>query len=120
MKKVKLMFISILLIVFIGCVQKTRKTTVVYTLKIQDNNDVKSVGIRGNNDPLNWDNDFEMKVLLPDSIYQAIVTYNTGYKFTEIKFTKNGEFEFQNSPNRKVIFSDSDTTRYQATFNSFE
>jgi len=75
------------------------------------------VGLRGNDKPLNWNADYEMKVLVKDSLYKAIITYKTGYKFTEAKFTVNGEFELQSSANRRVTFSNGDTTTYRATFN---
>lgn len=100
-----------------GCVQKTYKKTVVFTLTVQNVKDIKSVGIRGNGKPLSWDNDFEMKPVIQDSIYTATATTVTGYKFAEIKFTVNGEFELKEQPNRRLVFSEGDTTFYNAVFN---
>ncbi|MGG9971365.1 hypothetical protein ACQ33O_06195 [Ferruginibacter sp. SUN002] len=100
-----------------SCVQKTYKKTVVYILKVENQDGIKKVGIRGNDAPLNWQYDFEMKQSKSDSGYVAVVTYLTGYKFTESKFVVNDEFEFPNQDNRKIVFSDKDTTIYTGKFN---
>ena len=100
-----------------SCVQKTSKKTVVYILSVPDINSVKNVVIRGNDKPLSWQSDYEMKKNKSDSTYRAVVTYLTGYKFTEVKFLINNEFELQNLDNRRIAFSNSDTTTYTATFN---
>ena len=112
--------IVILLLLFAqltGCVQKASKKTVVYILSVAGINSIKSVGMRGGDQPLNWQSDFDMKRDRSDSTYKAVVSYLTGYKFTEVKFVVNNEFELQNQDNRRVVFSDSDTTIYTATFN---
>lgn len=101
-----------------GCVQKAYKKTVVITLTVQNMKDIKMAGIRGNGKPLSWDTDFEMKEVIKDSIYTATATTITGYKFAEIKFTVNGEFELKGLPNRRLVFSDGDTTYYNAVFNA--
>lgn len=114
--------ISFLIILFCfilnSCVQKTFTKTVVYNLTVKNIKDIQSAGIRGNDKPLNWNEDLKMEVIKADTLYQTIVTYKTGYKFTEVKFVVNGDFEFQNNPNRRVAFNDKDTTYYQAEFNS--
>ena len=76
------------------------------------------MGIRGQGKPLSWDNDFELKPVVKDSLYTATITAVTGYKFAEIKFTVNGDFELKEQPNRRVVFSDKDTTYYNAIFDS--
>jgi hypothetical protein len=99
-----------------SCVQKTYKKTVVFTLTIKGIKDIKTVGIRGNGKPFSWDSDFEMKPIIKDSIYTATATTITGYKFAEVKFTINGEYELKEKPNRRVELSDKDTTYYNAVF----
>jgi hypothetical protein len=99
-----------------GCVQKTYRKTVVFTLTVQNIKNIKTVGIRGNGKPLSWDKDFEMKPLINDSVYSATATTITGYKFAEIKFTVNGGYELKEKPNRRLNFSDKDTTYYNAVF----
>lgn len=102
----------------IGCVQKSSKKTVVYILKISGGDSVETVGLRGKHNPLNWRSDYEMNKNSTDSTYEAVVTYITGYKFTEVKFSLNNQLEFQEQANRKVVFEDSDTTIFRATYNS--
>ena len=118
MKNYSTILISLLLLSMASCVQKSYKKTVVFTLKIPNIKDIKNTGIRGKGKPLSWDNDFEMKTVVKDSLYTATITTVTGYKFAEIKFTVNGDFELKHQPNRRVVFSDKDTTYYNAVFNS--
>lgn len=117
MKYIFFPFVILFFYITNGCVQKTYKKTVVLTLTVQNMKDIKTAGIRGNGKPLSWDTDFEMKEVIKDSIYTATATTNTGYTFAEIKFTLNGEFELKDQPNRRLVFSDGDTTYYNAVFN---
>jgi putative oxidoreductase len=116
MKKYSVISIILLLLSLAGCVQKSYTKTVVLTLRVSNMKDIKSVGIRGQGKPLSWNKDFEMKPLVKDSLYTAIITAVTGYKFAEIKFTVNGDFELKEQPNRRVVFSDNDSTYYNAVF----
>lgn len=114
-----LLKISILLlcVLMTSCVQKTYKRTVVYTLDVSKIKNIKKVGIRGNDKPLSWDKDTEMKAIKKDSLYQTTITSYTGYKFTEVKFVVNEQFELENKENRRVIFdTKKDTTYVFVTF----
>ena len=86
-----------------------------FTVDVSKVNNIKSVGIRGEK-PLNWNYDTEMTVVKKDSIYTLTKTFETGYKFVEVKFTVNGEYELKDQPNRKVIFNDDGATNYKAVF----
>jgi hypothetical protein len=77
----------------------------------------KKVGIRGNDKPLSWDYNTKMNEIKKDSLYEITVTFETGYKFTEVKFVVNDDFEFKNEDNRRVVFSKKDTTFYNAKYN---
>ena len=113
--------VTIIAIVFsllmTSCVQKTYKKTVVFTLDTSEIKNIKKVGIRGNDKPLSWDYDTEMKAIKKDSLFQITITGETGYKFTEVKFVVNDTFELQNEDNRRVHFSEKDTTFFKAKFN---
>lgn len=99
-----------------SCVQESHQRTVVFQLDVKGIKNIKTVGIRGNN-PLNWNSDYEM-VKGKDSMYSATISGETGYLFTNVKFTINGEFELVDKPNRKVYFdTKKDTTFYKAIFN---
>jgi hypothetical protein len=106
-----------LVILVTSCVQKTYTKTVIYQLKVDTSLHNITVGVRGNDKPLSWDKDLNLKAIDTASVYQGTVTYKTGYKFTEVKFTINGDYELKNDANRRVNFSDKDTTFYEATFN---
>ena len=116
--KLKQVIIAILFsLLLTNCVQKAYKKTVVFTLDVSEIKEVKKVGIRGNDIPLSWDYDTPMKELKKDSLYQVTITTKTGYRFTEIKFVVNDTFELQNEENRRVVFSENDTTFYNAKCN---
>ncbi len=103
---------------FISCVQKTFKKTVVFTLDVSEIKNCKSVGIRGNDQPLSWDKDLKMKEIKKDSLFEITVSGETAFQFTEVKFVVNGVFELQNNNNRRIYFDkEKDTTYYKAKFN---
>ena len=115
--KIKLPICLILTALLTACVQKTYTKTVVYTLHLTGPKSAQTVGIRGNDKPLNWQSDVAMKRSRTDSLtYRAVVTYQTGYLFTEAKFVVNDKFELADQPNRRVVFSKIDTTFYETTF----
>jgi len=107
----------ILAMLFAGCVQETRKVTVAYHIVVNDIANIKSVGVRGSDKPLSWESDLPLEPMVKDSLYRAYVTYNTGYRFTEVKFVVNDTFELNGMENRRVIFSEKDTTVYNALYN---
>ncbi|TFF36116.1 hypothetical protein [Mucilaginibacter psychrotolerans] len=100
-----------------SCVQKTYKRTVVFLLDTKEVKNIHSVGVRGIDKPLSWDYDRPLPALKKDSTYKDTVSFFTGYKFTEVKFVINDQFELKNQPNRRVYFTDGDTTVYRAVFN---
>lgn len=104
----------LILILATSCVQKTYKKTVVFTVDVSEIKNIKKVGIRGNDKPLSWDYDTEMKAIKKDSLYQITLTAETGYKFTEVKFSINDNLEFNDGTNRRIVFSEKDTTYYKA------
>lgn len=103
-----------------ACVQKTHLQKVTYTLDVSKVQNVEKVGIRGSDSPLSWEADLEMKLLVKDSLCQIEVSYLTGYKVTEVKFTVNGNFELQNRENRVVRFGENGETEVKAVFNQLE
>lgn len=118
MKLIITLATTLLIFLMSSCVQKSYKRTVVFTLDVSLIKNIKKVGIRGNDKPLSWDYDTEMKEIQKDSLYQLIVSGETGYKFTEVKFVINDIFELQNKGNRKIYFNEKkDTTIFKAKFN---
>lgn len=116
MKKNSLIIILLSFIAFSSCVQKSSKKTVILMLNVKGIENIQSVGIRGNEKPLNWDYDMELKPIIKDTLYTATFSIVTGYLFTEAKFTINSQFELKEKENRRIFFSKKDTTVYQAKF----
>lgn len=117
MKIFKILIISLIAISLTSCVQKAYERKVTFLLHTEQLKDIEKVGIRGNNRPLTWKKDLEMTALKKDSLYSVTVTFLTGYKFAEVKFVVNDEFELQDKDNRRVIFNENAETIYEATFN---
>jgi hypothetical protein len=117
MKKINLLYSVLLCFLFTSCVQESYNQTVTAILDVSGIKEIKTVGVRGEGKPLSWNEDFEMKSLVKDSLYTATFTGKTGYLFTEIKFVVNGEFEQKDQDNRRVYFDKSRKTIYKATFN---
>lgn len=103
-----------------GCVQKTYKKTVVFELDTSNQKNIETVGIRGDDKPLNWDSSTPLTVVKKDTTYTLTASFVTGYRFTEVKFTVNDEFELKGKDNRRINFSAQDTTYYKAVFDKEE
>lgn len=104
-------------VMFTACVQKKHKKVIVATLKVDNKTNLKTVGIIGGSDPLDWDNGLPMQEIIKDSLYSASFIVETGYKFMELKFTIDGEPELKDGPNRRIDFSDADSIFLKAVFN---
>jgi hypothetical protein len=111
-----IIFMVISILVLSSCVQKTHKRTVVFTLDVSSVKDVKKVGIRGWDTPLSWDEDYPLKEIVKDSLYQVTVTGETGRICVEVKFAVNGQIELESKNNRKIYFKEKDTVFYKAKF----
>ena len=114
----------VIMTVATGCVQKAYVRTVVFRVDVSRVPNVQSVGVRGADQPLSWQQDTPM-VPVPDSagLYTATVSARTGRLMTEVKFVVNGTFEFsssQNQENRQVRLprttTGGDTVVYRAVF----
>jgi putative oxidoreductase len=115
MKNLSIIIVSILLLN--SCVQKSYEQTVEVTLDVSGLGKIKTVGLRGEEKPLSWDNDYPLHEIVKDSLYSASLTGKTGYLQTEVKFVVNGEFELKDKQNRKIVFAPSRKTIFKAKFN---
>jgi putative oxidoreductase len=113
-----ILFLALCSIYLVSCVQPSGRKTIKVLLHTQGIKNINTIGIRGNEKPLSWDNDLQLTPITKDSLYTATFFLVTGYTFTEAKFTVNGEYELQNKDNRRIVFADKDTTIYEATFNA--
>lgn len=117
MKIINILYFVIFGLLTFSCVQESYNQTVTVILDVSDISVINSVGVRGDDKPLSWKQDFEMKPLVKDSLYTATFSGKTGLLFTEIKFVVNGEFELKDQDNRRLVFDKSKKTIYKATFN---
>ena len=76
----------------------------IFNLDVKGIKNIKKVGLRGEK-PLGWNFYTEMK-LGKDSIYSAIIDFESGYKFVQYKFTINEEFELKDK--EIILIGDSD------------
>ncbi|GGD66528.1 hypothetical protein GCM10011514_33170 [Emticicia aquatilis] len=116
MKITNILIISTIALLLINCVQKAYERKVTFLLHTEQLKNIEKVGLRGKEKPLSWRQDLEMKAIKQDSLYSVTVTFLTGYKFTEVKFVVNDEFELQEKDNRRVIFNENGKTIYETTF----
>lgn len=118
MKIILYIVATLFLFLTISCVQKTKKRVVIYTVDISKMDSIKKVGIRGGDSPLFWQNDYLMKEILKDSLYQVTIISETGRICNEFKFSVNENLELEGKENRKVYFdTKSDTTKVSFVFN---
>ena len=117
MKITNALIISLLVLFGTSCVQKSYERKVTFLLHTEQLKNIEKVGLRGKEKPLSWRQDLEMKAIKQDSLYSVTVTFLTGYKFTEVKFVVNDEFELQEKGNRRVVFNENGETIYEAIFN---
>lgn len=113
-----LSFLPIVLVLLMSGVQPTKIQTVTVQVTLPHKTPVSTIGVRGNDSPLNWDSDFAMKEVIKDSIYTAQFKINTGFKFTRIKFALNGDIELKDQDKRYILFDEKTTnTSYKAVYN---
>ena len=103
---------AVLLLLFTtSCVQKTHKKTIVFKVNVSKLEAVKKVSIRGSDTPLSWEKGYPLQELVKDSLYQAIITMETGRLYTEFKISINDKTELEGKENRKIYFAmQGDTT----------
>lgn len=118
MKKYKLIWA--IWIAAAACVQPSKEKTVVVTVTVPGLKGIRTVGLRGEGNPLSWRKDYPLTAIVPDSLYTTTFTTRTAYDFTDIKFTVDGQFEREGKENRRLAFNTGDTTYYRAVFNLYE
>lgn len=118
MKRILIFFIGSLTILSTNsCVQETFKRKVVFTVDARNLENIESISIRGNFQPLNWNENFQLVDDDGDSIYSARIVFLSPYEYLEFKFVKNEDvFELNGKDNRKLEFKDREEMEYKAVF----
>ena len=100
-----------------ACVQKTYKKTVTFIVDTQSDSTISNLFIRGDFDPLNWEDNIVLEDKNCDGIYSSTITFDTPFDFVDFKFVKNdAEFELMDKDNRRVNFNGLDSITYTAIF----
>lgn len=112
----------LLAFLFLGCVQQTQPKTITFKLKLEDTEDVKSVGLRGNLAPLSWDQNIPLTYSDMDGTYETKIQMNTANFALQFKFVVNDSiFELKQMDNRQIQFKyQPETIVYNAVYNSPE
>jgi hypothetical protein len=114
MKKIT---IVIMLAFICACVQEMRDITIHFSVDMSKVENVQSVGVIGENDPLTWDNPIELQDSDGDGIYEGVITIRAAYNYAEFKFMLNKNIiELEGKGNRQVDFTDMTEVRYSGTF----
>jgi hypothetical protein len=116
MKNIALILVLVSALFTQSCVQPSSEKTVTFTVDVSAVKDVKTVKLHGSEKPLSWKKGLTMTPIKADSLYTATVTFLTGYTFTKVKFVVNDEFELKDKDNRRVAYSNTDTTVYHAVY----
>lgn len=90
-------------LLFQACVQEKRSVEITFNVEMSLEENVQSVDVIGEYDPLSWDKPLALSDPDGDRIYSATFTCAIPYHYMEYKFMKNGEeIELYNQNNRKV------------------
>lgn len=117
MKKYCLPLLFIIAVMAGSCVQKATPKTLFITLTVTGKQNIQSVGVRGDGNPLSWEKDFPLKEVIKDSVYEARLDTRTAFAYSEMKFTVDGQWELENKPNRRIVYEEGkDTIFVKATF----
>lgn len=114
MKAIIITIIAVTL--FSSCVQKAYEREVTVYLTVKGKKNIKTVGVRGDGNALDWDKDLALKEVVKDSLYTTSFKMRTGYLFVEAKFTVDDAFELNDKPNRRIQFAKEGPTVYRAVF----
>ena len=109
--------ITLIVLLVYGGVQDVKKQTVIIHAFHKDGVVPVTMALRGSDKPLSWDKDFIMVPSNEKGGYVARVNIYTGYAYTEMKLVRDGEFEFQDLPNRTIFFDADGTTEVDFYFN---
>ncbi|PIA81978.1 hypothetical protein BFR04_11775 [Gaetbulibacter sp. 4G1] len=120
MKFIKIILTTIVLLLFLNCVQETHSKTITLKLDMRQVENINNVGARGGNAPLSWNKTFQLTDTNKDSIYEGKIELKSASFDIEFKFVNNtDEFELQDQNNRSIRFEyKPETIIYEAVFNN--
>ncbi|MEL6390588.1 MAG: hypothetical protein AAFQ02_10520 [Bacteroidota bacterium] len=100
-----------------ACVQKRVARTITFEVDTTGITNITSLSVRGDDDPLSWDQNTPLSDQDGDGIYTGQVTFTTPYKYTTIKFVKNeNQFELAGQDNRIIPLADASARTYRCRY----
>ncbi|WP_026776342.1 hypothetical protein [Polaribacter sp. Hel_I_88] len=115
--------ITILAIGFVilsSCVQKEYEKKVTFIVDTNGVVEIKSLGIKGDFLPNQWQESYALKDSNNDGIYEVTFTEKTAVAGINFKFVKNGfDYELKDKENREIIFEyKPEVITYKTKFNN--
>ena len=105
----------------ISCVQEVRDVTIHFQVAMNALNNVQTVGVIGETQPLSWDTPSALTDIDEDGIYEGDITIQVAYNYSEFKFMLNeNEIELEGQGNRVIRFRDKTALTYSAVYNVIE
>ena len=97
--------LSALLLSIAGCVQQTHEKTIHFTVNSYPTEVGRAIGIRGDIQPLSWQETTLLTDEDGDGIYEAVLTFDTASNQLNFKFVDGDDsFELQGQNNRVLPF----------------
>ena len=117
MKNTHLLLIVLIAGLFHSCVQDTTPLTLQIKALPGADTTIKTLGLRGEVDPLSWYSDTMLTGPDDSGYYIGKIVFHIPYRQIEAKLVANGSrFELDNQPGRSITWGESDTLVYWATF----
>lgn len=114
MKKIILL---VLLVSQISCVQEMRDIKVHFAVDMSAIENIESVGIIGEYEPMSWDEPIALTDEDDDNIYEGTIIIKAAYNYAEFKFVLNDKtIELEGQRNREVYFRDVKEVEYRGVF----
>lgn len=113
-------YLSLSFIFLIGCVQKEHDKKVTFVVDTKGLENIKTIGIRGDFLPNQWNETVFLKDDNNDGIFQLTFKEKTAVNAINFKFVKNtNDFELKGLENRKLELNyKSEKITYKTTFNT--
>lgn len=106
-----------LLMIQMSCVQEMRPIEIEFSVDVNGLQDVHSVGIIGEYQPMSWQRPISLNDEDGDGIYDKTITIQAAYNYSEFKYVLNDSIiELEGQGNRIVEFFDIKSTSYHGIF----
>jgi len=113
----KYLILIIAILSLSSCAQEMRPITIHFAVDMTAIDNVSSVGVIGEYQPLSWDKAYPLADENKDGVYEVTVTIHAAYNYAEFKFMLNDSLiELTGRGNRSVDFTDVTTVAYSGRY----